>query len=223
MDQRWWCSTGGMILTEKNGKYSKGKPSINHTSFRHNSHLGMAMNWNQPTTVIGRRMTPWYIVRPSGMLHTSEYRYRYKLHASVKKGKAVPLQACSGPEGSRNLRFPDFVTTAQDGGRLSALRTGHLYFQEVSLVLLSVSGWFDPRAIVRSEGFYVNKKSIDSGWDRNSDLPICSTAQLVHLVGFIIRPSWNIKFLTSSVPKTHNSEFLPNRCFHVYEKQARLS
>ena len=24
------------------------------------------------------------------------------------KGKAVPLQACSGPEGSRKLRFPNF-------------------------------------------------------------------------------------------------------------------
>jgi hypothetical protein len=31
------------------------------------------------------------------------------------KGKAVPLQAWSGPEGSRKLRFPDFMTTAQDG------------------------------------------------------------------------------------------------------------
>jgi hypothetical protein len=30
------------------------------------------------------------------------------------KGKAVPLQAWSGPEGSRKLRFPDFMTTAQD-------------------------------------------------------------------------------------------------------------
>jgi len=28
------------------------------------------------------------------------------------KGKAVPLQAWTGPEGSRKLRFPDFVTTA---------------------------------------------------------------------------------------------------------------
>jgi hypothetical protein len=33
------------------------------------------------------------------------------------KGKAVPLQAWSGPEGSRKLRFPDFLTTAQDGGK----------------------------------------------------------------------------------------------------------
>ena len=32
------------------------------------------------------------------------------------KGKAVPLQTWSGSEGSRKLRFPDYMTTAQDGG-----------------------------------------------------------------------------------------------------------
>ena len=35
--------------------------------------------------------------------------------------KAVPLQAWSGPEGSRKLRFPDFMTTAQDGGKVVSL------------------------------------------------------------------------------------------------------
>ena len=58
----------------------------------------------------------------------------------IAKGKAVPLQAWSGPEVSRKLRFPDFVTTAQDGGRLSALSTDHLYPQEMLLVLISVRG-----------------------------------------------------------------------------------
>jgi len=38
-----------------------------------------------------------------------------------KKGKAVPLQAWSGPEGSRKLRFPDFMTTAQDGDKVVSL------------------------------------------------------------------------------------------------------
>ena len=38
-----------------------------------------------------------------------------------KKGKAVPLQACSGPEGSRKFRFPDFMTTAQNGGKVVSL------------------------------------------------------------------------------------------------------
>jgi len=33
-------------------------------------------------------------------------------------GRAVPLQAQSGPEGSRKLRFPDYMTTAQDGGKV---------------------------------------------------------------------------------------------------------
>jgi hypothetical protein len=34
---------------------------------------------------------------------------------------AVPLQAWSGPEGSRKLRFSDYMTTAQDGGKVVSL------------------------------------------------------------------------------------------------------
>ena len=40
----------------------------------------------------------------------------------LDKGKAGSLQAWSGTEGSRKLRFPDFVTTAQDGGKVVSLK-----------------------------------------------------------------------------------------------------
>jgi len=39
----------------------------------------------------------------------------------TSQGKAVPLQAWSGPEGSRKLRFPDFMTTAKDGVKVVSL------------------------------------------------------------------------------------------------------
>jgi len=41
--------------------------------------------------------------------------------ASKGKGTAVLLQAWNDPEGSRNLRFPDIMTTAQDGGKVVSL------------------------------------------------------------------------------------------------------
>ena len=37
------------------------------------------------------------------------------------KGKAVPLKAWSGPEGSRKLRFQGYVTMAQDSGKVVSL------------------------------------------------------------------------------------------------------
>ena len=41
-----------------------------------------------------------------------------KLLFIYKHNKAVPLEAWSGPEGSRKLSFPDFMTTAQDVGKI---------------------------------------------------------------------------------------------------------
>jgi len=51
------------------------------------------------------------------MILGKSFTYKKK----VKKGKAVPLQAWSGPEVSRKLRFPEFMTMAQDGGKVVSL------------------------------------------------------------------------------------------------------
>jgi hypothetical protein len=40
---------------------------------------------------------------------------------NINKAK-VKQSRYSGPEGSRKLRFPDFMTTAQDGGKVVSLR-----------------------------------------------------------------------------------------------------
>ena len=46
----------------------------------------------------------------------------FVLHqVSNSKGKSVPLQAWTGPEGSRKLRFPDYMTVTQDGGKVVSL------------------------------------------------------------------------------------------------------
>jgi hypothetical protein len=90
------------------------------------------------------------------------------------KGKAVPLQAWSGPEGSRKLRFPDYMTTAQDGGKVVSLRhrpplpPGKDPGTHFCYRLSRLQGHSAIGRIMSMKNFS------DTIWNRTSDLPICS-------------------------------------------------
>jgi hypothetical protein len=63
----------------------------------------------------------WCSLQPEYNSEQDRTFFRICIGIGKGKGKAVPLQAWSGPEGSRKLRFPDFMTTAQDGGKVVSL------------------------------------------------------------------------------------------------------
>ena len=66
------------------------------------------------------------------------------------KGKAVPLQAWTGPEDSRWSRIPDFKTVGI--WRWWGCQPGHLYPQEIFLVVISIRSWVSFRTAVWPEG-----------------------------------------------------------------------
>jgi len=57
-----------------------------------------------------------------------------------KKSQISPITGPRFPEGSRNLRLPDYVTMAQDCGKVFGLTHRPLLLQEILLVLIFVTG-----------------------------------------------------------------------------------
>jgi hypothetical protein len=76
--------------------------------------------WWNPTKTTDSH--PKRIINTNCCIHTvvpPDDGHRYARNMLVK-GTAIPLQAWSGPQGSRKLRFPDYMTT-QDGGKVVSL------------------------------------------------------------------------------------------------------
>ena len=100
--------------------------------------------------------------------------------------KAVPLQAWSGPEGSRKLRFPDFMTMAQDGGKVVSLThrphlpTGNTPGTHFCQRLSQLQGHSATGRIMSL------KNSNDTIGNRTRDLPVCSVMYTCKLVMMLL-------------------------------------
>ena len=81
------------------------------------------------------------------------YIYMYVARLVQCKVKTIQLQAWTGPEGSRRLRLPDFMTIGTwrwQGCQYYA--TAAFTPQEIFLVLIPIRVWVNPRVTVRPEG-----------------------------------------------------------------------
>jgi len=66
----------------------------------------------------------------------------------VSGRKAIPLQAWTGPGGSKRLRLPDFNKSAHEGGKV----VSPMYRPPLPPGNIPIRGCVDPTAIVRPEG-----------------------------------------------------------------------
>jgi len=84
-------------------------------AFRLTRHL----RWHRWMSTLPRRSNTLYCSVLCIIIALAYILYSFWL--IIKIHTSVPLEAWSGPEGSRKLRFPDYVTMAQDGGKVVSL------------------------------------------------------------------------------------------------------
>ena len=74
------------------------------------------------------------------------------------------------------LKFPDFMTMAQVGGKVFSLTHRPPLPPGNTLVIIFLEADYTPWPLWDRRDIMSMKYSNDTSWDRTSDLPICSTA-----------------------------------------------
>jgi hypothetical protein len=176
---------GGIILAELNRRswinfYFCGSTKPRWTRLDSNPVLrcerlaGLRLSHGRNGTEVLERNPVISITLSSTIRWWTDLQSNAGLLSKGKKGKAVPLQAWSGPEGSRKLRFPDYMTTAQDVGKVVSLT------HRPPLSPGNATGTHFCQRLSRSQGHSAigrnmsMKNSNETIWYRTSDLPICS-------------------------------------------------
>jgi hypothetical protein len=105
----------------------------------------------------------WYILLVSKNMECKTIQDMNNIKFMVvlsNKRSSIPITGLWDPQGSGRLRLPDSVTSALEGGRLSAIRTAQLYplrnyswysflleaestFTPTSILVLILRGWVD--------------------------------------------------------------------------------